>query len=109
MSTSIPYKPFDRYIIRTPLKSFNYLQCFLSNKETNLDIIKSELHDPVIKEAIFLASPDLYKQIDDLLKGKVLKKKDEDKLLFSILKYISRLSSRSTPFRFVCRYFYWEY
>ncbi|MFP4022886.1 MAG: lantibiotic dehydratase family protein [Thiohalospira sp.] len=98
MSIDIPYKPFDRYIVRTPLKPFYYLQSFLSNKETNLDLIKSELRDPIIKEAIFLASPDLYKQIDDWLKGKELKKKDEERLLFSILKYLSRLSSRSTPF-----------
>ena len=95
---NIPYEPFDKIVLRTPLKSFSYLQHFFSGSDLNIDSLKKELQDPVLKESIFLASPDLYEQLEAWLNGKNLVKKDLNRLLFSITKYISRLSSRCTPF-----------
>jgi len=95
---NIPYKPFNKFVLRTPLKSFNYLQKFISGSETDIESLKKELQDSVIKESIFLASPDLYEQLNVWLNGKELAKKDLNRLIYSIIKYISRLSSRSTPF-----------
>ncbi len=95
---NIPYEPFDKIVLRTPLKSFSYLQHFFSGSDLNIDSLKKELQDPVLKEAIFLASPDLYEQLNAWLNGKAFIKKDLNRLLYSITKYLSRLSSRCTPF-----------
>ncbi len=95
---NIPYEPFDKIVLRTPLKSFSYLQHFFSGTDLNIDSLKKELQDPVLKEAIFLASPDLHEQLNAWLNGKTLIKKDLNRLLYSITKYLSRLSSRCTPF-----------
>lgn len=88
------YKYFPKYILRTPLLSIdNYLD--LTDK-TNLDLnkLKEYLLLPEVKEAIFLASPEFYKE--------VIKSIDTDSidsnLILSIFKYISRMCSRPTPF-----------
>jgi len=98
MKEKIPYEPFDSFVLRTPLKSFDYLQKLISKKEIDKESLKMVLQDPVIAESIFLASPDLHSQINEWVNGEGLKEKDEDRLIYSVLKYISRLSSRSTPF-----------
>jgi hypothetical protein len=98
MKEKIPYEPFDNFILRTPLKPFNYFQELTSSMEIDKENLNKILQDPVIKEALFLASPDLYTQMEEWLNGKEFKQKEVDGLYHSILKYISRLSSRSTPF-----------
>lgn len=98
MKEKIPYEPFNSFVLRTPLKSFNYLQELISKKEIDKESLKEVLQDPVIKESVFLASPDLYSQVNEWINEEGLKEKDENRLIYSVLKYISRLSSRSTPF-----------
>lgn len=98
MSKNIFFIPFDRFVLRTPLKPFDYLQRYFLNKTIDIYSIKNELQDTVIKEAIFLASPDLYSQLNKWLCGEKFNKKEEQRLIYTIIKYISRLSTRSTPF-----------
>ena len=50
-----------------------------------------------IQEAIFLASPELRNEILKYLEG-TLKHKDIDRLYSSVLKYLTRMSTRCTPF-----------
>ena len=56
------------------------------------------LKNTVLREAIYLASPELYTQIlkweNDELKGV----KKIEKLKYSILKYFTRITTRCTPF-----------
>lgn len=87
------------YVLRTPRISIDYfirktagltmaqLSAFLKEtyKELNLD------------ETLYLASPELYQQYIKWLGGE-LDKKQEDKLLITLFKYLLRMSSRSTPF-----------
>lgn len=96
--SKIKYESFDSFVLRTPLKSFDYLQELFSKTEIDKESLKKALQDTVIKESIFLASPDLYSQINEWINGEGLKEKDENRLIYSVLKYVSRLSSRSTPF-----------
>ncbi len=98
MKENTRYKPFDKFVLRTPLKPFSYLQELFSDSDSNIESIKKELQNPIIKESIFLASPDFFEQLNAWLNGKELVKKDLDRLLYSVTKYLSRLSSRSTPF-----------
>ncbi len=57
------YKILDVYGIRTPLLPLDYGNTF-SNKEVLTDEdFKSLIEHPILKEGIYLASPELYKQI----------------------------------------------
>ncbi|WP_430905410.1 lantibiotic dehydratase family protein [Maribacter sp. 2-571] len=98
MKTTIPYKTFPNYLLRTPLLPINFLKDLTS--ETNIceDKLKKICEDPIISEALFLASPDLHKEIHKWLNNKLTELKDVIKLKQSVLKYLIRMSSRCTPF-----------
>ncbi|WP_452600535.1 lantibiotic dehydratase family protein [Pontimicrobium sp. MEBiC06410] len=98
MSRNFPYKSFSNYVLRSPLLTFDLYREITSKKEITDEQFKDLYADKSIKEAIFLASPDLSKVADLWVNGKIDSKKDIDRLKFSILKYISRMSSRCTPF-----------
>ncbi|MFB9079122.1 lantibiotic dehydratase family protein [Flavobacterium procerum] len=95
-----PYQAFDKFILRTPLYSLEFYRNF--TKETNItdEDFLTVLTDPVLKEAIYLASPVLYNAVSKWINKDEAGKNSEnpEKLKLSILKYISRLSSRCTPF-----------
>lgn len=92
-----PFKIYPDIILRIPLKSISFYHDLLSQNEVDEDKLTSILHEKVIQEAIYLASPSLYQQIMKWKNGEIQKKK-KDKLFVSILKYLKRLSSRCTPF-----------
>ncbi|KAA1242895.1 lantibiotic dehydratase family protein [Aquimarina sp. RZ0] len=91
MKPKNPYTFFDQYCLRTPLVGLNELHNISSTSE-----IRKIWKDPIIKEAIFLGSPDLYTEIDKVITAK--HNLPSDRLLDSLLKYLSRISSRCTPF-----------
>lgn len=70
--------------------------------KTRLDDRRSEAErlwsDPLLREAVWLASPILAEQADALVEGKELRKKDLRKLHQSLNRYAIRISSRPTPF-----------
>jgi hypothetical protein len=60
--------------------------------------LKVQFRNPIIKEAIFLASPVLFRELKKWETGEILDEKSIKKIRISFLKYLSRLSSRPTPF-----------
>lgn len=94
-----PYQFFDKYIVRTPILSNRYFQRKFSEKEFfKEDLIKIS-SDSVFQEAIYLASPYLYSEMRQWLDAeKKLSSKEEQKLIHTLLKYYSRMSTRCTPF-----------
>ncbi len=93
-----PYETFNNYILRTPLYSFNFYKNCFEEKTISKDKLQSLFNTAVINEAIYLASPELHLQLKKWFQGAITDPKKVERLKISLLKYITRLSSRCTPF-----------
>jgi hypothetical protein len=92
------YKLFDKYILRTPIFPVNYFFKLTQNDIISDEQLINEFNNPIISEAIYLASPVLHKEIEKWTNSETKNDKEKAKIINSFLKYLSRLSSRSTPF-----------
>lgn len=92
------YKPFNKYVLRAPLYSFSFYKDLTKDFTVTDEKIKSICEDKLVKEALFLATPVLFFEIEKWLDNKIVDKKEIEKIKYSILKYVSRMSSRCTPF-----------
>ncbi|WP_295202945.1 lantibiotic dehydratase family protein [uncultured Chryseobacterium sp.] len=94
-----PYQFFDEYVFRTPLFSRKKFQEIAGNDQISIVELRSMYSDPVFQEAIYLASPYLYTKLKEWVdSGKELLLSEDQKLRNSLLKYYSRMSTRSIPF-----------
>ncbi|WP_234034073.1 lantibiotic dehydratase family protein [Elizabethkingia sp. M8] len=94
-----PYRFFDDYVIRTPLFSRKEFHKHANKNEISNAELKIIYNNPVFKEAISLASPYLHKQLCKWLESeKEHNFQKQQKLKNSLLKYYSRMSTRSIPF-----------
>jgi hypothetical protein len=75
---------FYRNTINTPVLSDVHFKTLLKNN--------------ILREAVYLASPELYGQIIKWENGLLKDVKRIKKLQFSILKYVTRITTRCTPF-----------
>lgn len=85
------YKFHSNLIVRTPALPFQ-------PENISEAKIKEICGETWFQEAIYLASPDLYRMSLDWMAGKVFEKKKEQKLVASLCKYYSRMMSRCTPY-----------
>jgi len=92
-----PYQPFPSLVFRSPFFPLNLLTEWLVELDKSPDYLKEIIIRSDIQEAIFLASPVLYGEIFKYLEDR-LKPKDRDKFFLSVLKYLSRMATRCTPF-----------
>ncbi len=94
------YSLFPKYIFRTPLLPLSqFIQEFNdTSSDTLLVKMQSFLEDPIVRQAIYIASPDLHKTYQNWLDGELTDKERLESLASSLLKYLSRMSSRCTPF-----------
>jgi len=95
VKTTCLYTLEERYVLRNPILPLNSFE----NKCESLGIDNSKLlsvfDDPIIENAFFVASRSLHQNICSIKEGN---KGISKKLEMSILKYMSRMCSRSTPF-----------
>lgn len=92
------YKIFNKYVLRTPLFSVNYFLDLTKDKLISDEKLLLEFENPIIKESIYLACPILCEEINKWAENKIKDSKEINKIRNSFLKYLSRLSSRCTPF-----------
>ena len=95
--TVFPYRAFEQFVLRTPLLPVQFYLRLTSKSDISDRSIKEVYTNAIIKEAIFLASPTLYFELEKWVKGD-LEQKKEQRVKLSLLKYISRMCSRCTPF-----------
>ncbi|NCO62726.1 MAG: hypothetical protein COW66_13030 [Flavobacteriaceae bacterium CG18_big_fil_WC_8_21_14_2_50_34_36] len=92
------YKPFHNFVLRTPLYPVSFIKKLTSKKYISDEDFKNILKESVIQEALFLASPPLYDELQKWITTEIKDGKKKEKLRYSLLKYLSRMSSRCTPF-----------
>lgn len=93
-----PYKLFTNYILRTPLYPISDLFAFYNDLENNESAFKEKFNNNLIQEAIFISSPSLYFTLKQWLDGELIDSKKIERLKNSLTKYLTRMSSRCTPF-----------
>lgn len=88
------YNAFSQFIVRSPFLPYNKLECILSDKNRLL----KQWSDEEILDAIFIASPVLFNELNKSLVMKSDNLENVDRLLFSFARYITRMATRCTPF-----------
>jgi thiopeptide-type bacteriocin biosynthesis protein len=84
--------PFDTFSVRTPLFSFEQILQKLKDENSILDLF----NNPEIQEAIYIASPSLFDELNKNSNKDGTKNNHE--LVFAFTKYLIRMSTRCTPF-----------
>jgi len=92
------YIPFSDFLFRTPTLPVSTFFREIEKLEENAEYWAAFLQNSLLQEAIFLASPVLYDEIEKYLSGYLTKEKDIEKLKNAVLRYFSRMCSRCTPF-----------
>ena len=87
------YKFLNSFVLRTPLLPLDRYKLLI---KSNKDILAYLRNNPIIMEAIYLASPTLYREAVKLIEGKECS--DPEKIIHSLVRYLSRMSTRCTPF-----------
>lgn len=88
------YEAMDFYMVRAPVASINLFDS-LHEEKMNRSFLNNSSYCATFKEAIYLASPNLY---NSFKKESLNSTKKEEMLKSSIYRYINRMSTRSTPF-----------
>jgi len=92
------YNFFSKYVLRAPLLPVDFYKKLTEGKNITDESLKTVCEDPIVLEAIFLASPSLYDELLKWLRGEIKDTSYCERIMFSVLKYLSRMSSRCTPF-----------
>ncbi len=94
----IPYSLFKHYVLRAPLLPVSQLFALTAQPTVSTDQLKAVCSHPVVNEALYLASHELHAELQKWLNGQLTNPKAQEKLKLSALKYLTRMSSRCTPF-----------
>jgi len=96
--SEINYSFFSSFIVRTPSYPINFYLNLTKESHIETSTIINILSDNRIRDAIFLASPDFYDVICKWIMKDGYPAEKANKVKLSILKYLIRMSTRSTPF-----------
>lgn len=96
--TEIKFTFFSSYIFRIPSFPFNFYQNLTSGTRITDEQIKELAKNNHIKESLFIASPELYSEIQKWISFEDYSPDKADKIKISLLKYFIRMSTRCTPF-----------
>lgn len=89
------YQPLPQFIVRTPVLPFDVLATWADHPDRRA-LLRALVEDPVVREALYVASPELDAQIATWLRepesqaGVAVER--------ALVRYISRMAGRSTPF-----------
>jgi|TARA_B110000908_G_scaffold158728_1_gene200167 lantibiotic biosynthesis protein len=98
MKNKSPFKVNTDYFLRTPILSISRYRAFINGNFIPVKNIEDLFNDTLFKEAIYLASPELYSESTKLINGELTNPKKIKNIHLSLLKYATRMSTRCTPF-----------
>jgi thiopeptide-type bacteriocin biosynthesis protein len=81
-------------VLRTPLLAYNTITELIENEQT----LKEAYQNPVLQEALYIASPDLHEQLQEWVNGKQFEIKTQQKFINALIRYLLRMAFRPTPF-----------
>lgn len=96
-----PYQLQHRFFLRTPLLPLDGPLARLLSQPTasgQTELLYRLYEDPLLREALFLASPVLHQQLEKQLSDKKLSAEEQEQLTVSLTRYLLRMSTRPTPF-----------
>jgi thiopeptide-type bacteriocin biosynthesis protein len=97
-------KTLNEFIVRQPSYSIDkFLEIPNTKKEIN-NFVQSLFKDTFFKQALYIASPQLYKEWERIIHDNNTIDDKRDKLNKSIIKYYVRISTRCTPFGLFSNY-----
>lgn len=93
---SSAYKVLDKFILRTPCLPYSTILSIYKSKTPYKDL-ENILQKDNVNKTIYLASPEFHQRLTEILSrnGEL---KNNPKIYHTCLKYLSRMSTRSTPF-----------
>lgn len=91
---------YPKILLRSPALSFENAFSTLASlsKENQTATLQNLFQQKHLKEAIWLASPVLYRKCEQWLAGEITDKKDQKRIEKSLVRYWLRMSTRCTPF-----------
>ncbi len=98
MKNNNPYDFFPNFVLRSPILPLDFYHEVTKASLVSDDTLKRVCTDLIFRESLFLASPSLFNKMDKWLTEDLDDEKEFSRLKYSLLKYISRMSSRCTPF-----------
>jgi thiopeptide-type bacteriocin biosynthesis protein len=89
----------DFYLVRTPLLPLQFLDQFNDIPLAELNSrVKEIFTHPYLLEAIYIASPELYQELQKWQQGLITGEKEVNKLVAALFRYILRMCTRCTPY-----------
>ena len=83
------YRTFNSFVVRVPHSSFSSLED---------EALETKILNPHVQEAIYVASPVLFAELQKYIAGNIRSIDEKQRIEAAIYRYISRMSSRCTPF-----------
>lgn len=90
--------PLDQVFLRTPFYSFYQFSLVPKNEEQLRKFVFEQWENNIFKEALFIASPELYYEWKKLIESGKSSTSKSEAISISLLKYYTRAITRSTPF-----------
>jgi len=90
----IKYQPMPNAVVRIPMFNYNTISSALDDES---ELFKA-LYSDIYGNAILFAAPDLYEQYKAYIMNKIKDPSKREKVEVSLIKYLSRMSTRCTPF-----------
>ena len=100
------YQPQESFVVRNPLfpvdSFFNWKADADNDLIASKEILRRSLREfyqqPLVQEALYVGSPDLHEQLLLWIENKIDKRDKKEKLELSLVKYMTRMCTRCTPY-----------
>ncbi|MDT8392876.1 MAG: lantibiotic dehydratase family protein [Bacteroidales bacterium] len=91
------YAIAETFMLRVPAMPLNILEEISASGQID-ELLKKYFSQPIVTEALFLASPGIHRLTNKWLQGNMEDIRSHEKFRHTLIKYLIRMASRSTPF-----------